>query len=260
MSTPITVRESALELIAKRGWPLPPSEMPLDVYIETLDATEKLITETDEPVENFLSEIQMRWLAETLVGSWHPVKENGEPRDFLVATDVGLYRGPKINPLAPDVMLSLDVGRPQEPQKLYRSYFIWMFGKAPELVIEIVSNDQGNEDTGKMEYYALAGVLYYVIHDPFQILSREPLRIFKLSGKTYERYDGAYLPEVGLGLKLCEGERGHVTSKYWLRWCDEQGQFIPDGGEQAERANQEAAHAAKLAAKLRELGIDPEQL
>jgi hypothetical protein len=73
-----------------------------------------------------------------------------------------------------------------------------------------------------------------------------------------------------LGLKLWDGvfEEREDT---WLRRCDAQGNVILTGEErarmEAERANYEAAaqreaedRAAHLAAKLSELGVDPDQL
>ena len=53
-----------------------------------------------------------------------------------------------------------------------RSYFVWEYGKAPDLVVEIVSNRKGNELGDKLLDYALAGVGYYVVFDPFQALGQ----------------------------------------------------------------------------------------
>ena len=48
--------------------------------------------------------------------------------------------------MVPDVMLSLDVSIADDLQeKKNRSYFVWRFGKPPEVVIEIVSNREGEE-------------------------------------------------------------------------------------------------------------------
>ena len=65
-----------------------------------------------------------------------------------------------------------------------------------------------------------------------------------------------------LGLTLWEGqfEGKHDT---WLRWTDEHGVLIPTGKERAEHAEHRAEHAEqraeRLAALLRQAGIDPEQ-
>ena len=79
-------------------------------------------------------------------------------------------------------------------------------------------------------------------------------------------HEGQYVPlaepwleQVGLGLTLWEGTfEGLATT--WLRWCDRKGNLLPTGAEQAAqerlRAEQAEAKAAKLAARLRELGVD----
>ncbi|RLT33965.1 MAG: Uma2 family endonuclease, partial [Chloroflexi bacterium] len=40
----------------------------------------------------------------------------------------------------------------------------------------------------------------------------------------------------------------------WLRWADAEGNLFPTGAERAEQAEE---RSARLAARLRELGIDP---
>jgi hypothetical protein len=51
---------------------------------------------------------------------------------------------------------------------------------------------------------------------------------------------------------------------YWLRWWDEAGQLLPWSCERAEqdrqRAEQERQRAERLAAVLRDRGIDPDSL
>ena len=63
-----------------------------------------------------------------------------------------------------------------------------------------------------------------------------------------------------LGLTWWDGEfEGRQDT--WLRWTDAEGNLIPTGKERAEleRTQKEAVleRAEKLAAKLKELGIDP---
>ena len=53
-------------------------------------------------------------------------------------------------------------------------------------------------------------------------------------------------------------------TRLWLRWCDSQGQVIPTGAEGQEverrRAEVERQRADRLAEKLRELGINPDEV
>jgi len=107
------------------------------------------------------------------------------------------------------------------------------------------------------------------------------------------------LEEVGLGLQLWSGEFEDESTKLWLRWCDVHGQVVPTGAEAKEferqraeqerqraeqehqraeqerqraeqerqraeqehqRAEQSDQLARRLAAQLRSLGIDPDQI
>lgn len=144
-------------------------------------------------------------------------------------------------------------------------------------MIGVVSNKVGGEATEKKIKYARMRVGYYVIFDPDLQIGDELLTIYRLDGLSYRRHDSTWLPGINLGLKLWEGEYegAHDT---WLRWADENGDLIPTGKELAEkeraekekeraekekeRAEKEAAQqrAEKLAAMLRELGHDPNQV
>ena len=145
-------------------------------------------------------------------------------------------------------------------QKQNQSYFVWMRGKVPDVVIEIVAEQWSSEDAHKMHQYARIAVPYYVIFDPENQLGGGELRAFALQRGRYIPTDSSWFPEVGLGLKqwpgVFEGWQNH-----WLRWCGQDGQVIPTGGERAEtehqRAETEHQRAERLLALLREHGIEP---
>ncbi|MBE9113247.1 hypothetical protein IQ273_28115 [Nodosilinea sp. LEGE 07298] len=59
-----------------------------------------------------------------------------------------------------------------------------------------------------------------------------------------------------MGLTLGDGEFEGMRMT-WLRWCDREGNLLPTG---AERAAQAETKAARLAARLQELGVDPEEV
>lgn len=159
-------------------------------------------------------------------------------------------------------MLSLDVKLISDRRaKAFRAYFVWEYKKVPEVVVEVVSNREGGEDSDKLEIYAQIGVRYYAIYDPEYHLSEEALRTYRLQGTSYVRMnEPIWFPEVGLGLGLWEGQIEDMPS-VWLRWVDAQGVPIPTAEERvdAEAARAEAAveRARKLAEKLRQLGIEP---
>src|SRR5262249_47570478 len=145
-------------------------------------------------------------------------------------------------------------------RKENRSYFSWLMGKAPDVVIEFVSDRRGGEDSLKMVQYARAGVAYYVICDPENRLHGGDLRAFELQGRTYRPIPASWFPDVRLGLFFWTGIYENRTWR-WLRWCDQQGRLVPTGHERAEQAererDQERQARERLEAKLRSLGIDP---
>ena len=271
-------------------------------FYELAALVSHLTTEDDEPVDNLFSEKQQRLLTEPLYSSWTPpVTDDETPvRPFLAAANVGIFPTVHQPPLVPDMFLSLDVSVPDNWfDKEKRSYFFWEFGKVPEIVVEIVSNRKGNEDSGKLRGYARIRVPYYVIYDPTRSLSPEVLRVFELGNGHYQRCADNHLTETGLTAVLWQG-RFEAKEGTWLRWADAiTGVIIPTGAERAQqeatradqetiraeqeaaranqdtaradqetlRAEQEAARAeqatakaARLAAKLRKMGLDPELL
>lgn len=220
-----------------------------------------VITEDDEPVDNIFSEKQQRLLTETLYTSWRKLVE--PVTDFVALANVGLFYSVGETAIVPDVMVSLDVQLPEELwEKKHRSYFLWEYGKPPEIVIEIVSNRKGRELTDKKALYARLGIAYYVVFDPFKHLGSRLLHIFERRGTEYVSRRKSWLPFLGLGLELWEGTyEGHDAT--WLRWSDEDDNLLMTGEEAAEqarqRAEQERQRAERLAAQLRALGIEPEE-
>jgi Uma2 family endonuclease len=128
---------------------------------------------------------------------------SGEPRPFLAAANVGLFPSIQAPPLVPDVFLSLDVRVHQNwYDKNHRTYFFWEFGKAPEVVIEIVSSRKSNEKSRKLHDYARIGVSYYAIYDPTRQPGRRLLQVYELRGRKYHPRADYKLPDVGLSLTL----------------------------------------------------------
>ena len=209
---------------------------------------EHLVTEDDTPVDGIFSEKQMRLLTEPLYSSWTcPFGQHS----FVAMANVGLFFDVHRQPLVPDVLLSANVVRPAEfRSKQHRSYFTWLYGKSPDVVIEVVSNREGDEDTKKLELYAEIAVRNYAIFDPDQLLSPELLRVYRLVDGEYRRMEEPiWFPRLQLGLRLWQGAYEDWDDTTWLRWVDAEGTPIPTG---LERAKQ-------LAEQLRQLGIEPPQ-
>ena len=129
------------------------AHLPTDTSFDITAAVNALVTEDDEPVDNVFSEKQQRLLTEPLYSSWTPPPEEeqpGHPRPFWAAAHVGIFPSLHQPPLVPDVFVSLDVAVADNMfEQRHRSYFFWEFGKAPEVVIEIVSNRKSGELSNK---------------------------------------------------------------------------------------------------------------
>ncbi|APB33736.1 Uncharacterized protein conserved in cyanobacteria [Gloeomargarita lithophora Alchichica-D10] len=182
----------------------------------------------------------------------------------------------------PDVFVVLDV-----PKKERKSWVVWEEGKAPDIVIELLSESTMDLDKGikKQIYQNQMRVSEYYWYDPF---NPEDWAGFVLNHREYQpipvNCDG-YLasPCTGLVLRQWPGDYRGVNTT-WLRWANPDGQVLPTTQELAQHAEQEAqqahqranlaeqsariAHqradlaeqrAAQLAQKLQELGIDPDQ-
>lgn len=253
-----------------------------------------LVIEDDTPVDNFQSEEQQRLLVEPLYSS------KVLPAPFLAAANVGLFYKLKGEPIVPDVLLSLGVQRSDDfSQRQNRSYFVWEFGKVPEVCIEIVSNQEGNElvlskksrsigkTTVKKSIYAQIGVRYYAVFDPLQQIQGKDemdgalLRVWSISPDGYTELtppqgisaigQSVWLNAPGVGLTLWEGQFEEEVTRLWLRWCDQDGQVIPTGAEgreierqradaERQRADAERQRADRLAERLREIGINPDEI
>ncbi len=217
-------------------------------------------------MDNIYSEKQQRFLADSLYNSWKPADT------FVAMSHVGLFfYAVKKPPFVPDLLVSLGVKLPKDLfPKENCSYFIWEYGKAPEAVIEVVSNKEGGEDSIKLKGYAQIGIPHYVILDPDRRLDSRILRVYRLNGRAYElQADGAtFLESLGLGVTLWTGTYEGVEET-WLRWTNASGELLNTGAENTELATQRAElaenraetaeqRAERLVAQLRKLGVNPE--
>ncbi|MFO0604728.1 MAG: Uma2 family endonuclease [Polyangiales bacterium] len=224
-----------------------------------------VVTEDDTPVDNFFSEKQQRCLTDPIYTSWEgpPPEEDGLPRPFVAAANVGVFATPTDPPVVPDVLLSVDVSFADDVlAKEDRTYFVWKFGKSPDLVIEIVSNREGEELGKKKLKYRRHHIPYYVVWDPAGYLGDPALHVFELRGDLYVKRSDATFPSLGLGLVLWDGAfEGYVSR--WLRWVDAKGELLATGAERAvqehARAEQERARAVQEHARAEQERARAEQ-
>lgn len=224
-----------------------------DYYVP--DANE-LITENDI-LDNFATSKYKRLLVSSLYSSL-------QNQTFLAEANVGIYYTDLQPAIVPDLFLSLDVQAPENWwEKQNRCYMVWRFGKTPEVVIEIVSNKEGDELGKKLQIYEHMRASYYIVYDPNRQLGEKVLRVYELRGRRYFETSESWLEQVGLGVTLWEGEfEGRQDS--WLRWCYQDGNVLLTGNERAEQERQRAEQAEQraqlLAERLRAMGINPDTM
>jgi Uma2 family endonuclease len=197
-----------------------------------------LVTEDHKPVNRIFLEKLYRLLTRPLYASW---PGPGAGRPFLVLVNVGWFYQRKTPAVVPDCLLSLGVTCPEDLQvKEGHFYYQWDMGKQPDVVIEVVSDRSGGEESHKKDLYARLGVPHYAVFDPKHLLSPDPLRSYELVGGNYRLADPGPWSNVGLGLRLWQGKfEGHEDA--WLRWCDANGEIIPTGEERARQAEERIA-------------------
>ncbi|MFP4436288.1 MAG: Uma2 family endonuclease [Chloroflexaceae bacterium] len=216
--------------------PVETSPEELIIPPEVQSWVDDLVTEDDTPVDNIFSAKQQRLLVEPLYSSW---AGGAEQRAFIADANVGLFVTRDQPPLVPDGFLSLGVTLPTNIWlKQHRSYFFWLYGKPPEVVIEVVSNRKGGELDKKLREYAQMRIFYYVVFDPEEQLRAGRLRLFILQSAEYREIAVPRFPEVELGLTLWQGEYEKFEA-VWLRWCDMDGNLIPTGDERARQVEQQ---------------------
>jgi hypothetical protein len=240
----------------------------LEEYADLIPNLDELVTEDGKPVDNVYVEKLYKLLTDPLYVSWRPPGAANRP--FVAMSNVGWFFDSRQPPLVPNVMVSLDVAAVDPGTREGRSYFSWLRGKPPDLVIEVVSDQRADEWGAKMQRYALNRLLYYVIHDPFGVYDEGVLRAFALRVQdgSYEPIDHRWIEYLGLGLTMWEGTYQGIN-RSWLRWCDRDGKVLPTGEERAaaerqraDAAEERADHAAdlirRLQAQLRGAGIEPQ--
>ena len=240
-----------------------------------------LVTEDDTPVDNWGSEKQQRLAAKTLFTSYK--RDN----PFVVGVDIGIFTSPDRPAIVPDMLMALDSKLPQDWwAKHNRSYFVWKFGKSPELVIEIVSNKEGGELEHKLDKYANMGIWYYVVFDPQLLIADEQLQVYELRPGHFALRDDNLLYWLDLGVVTWEGTYEGVRATYF-RFTDIDGNLLLNDEEmvraqktqvqlaeakievertrtraetEKQRADAAMDRAALLAERLRQLGIDPDSI
>ena len=163
---------------------------------------------------------------------------------------------------APDVMVIFDV----EPGGR-DNYKIWEEGQVPSVIFEMTSKGTEDQDKSfKKTLYESLGVKEYWLFDPKGEWISQQLQGYRLRGETYEPITDSRSEPLQLRLaiegKLIGFYREDTGEKLLLP--DELAQALQQETQARQQAEEQAElqrqRAEKLAAKLRELGIDPDSL
>jgi Uma2 family endonuclease len=230
-----------------------------------LPSSEELPDADDTPVDNELQDLIPSLLKMILARIWQ------QRLDWFFGVDMGIYYDPDEPAIVPDGFLSLGVERIVH-EELRLSYVLWEEANiVPQFVLEVVSQKYRGEYSRKKQLYADMGVLYYVVYASCR-RRKPPLEVYHLVDGAYQMLAGhpIWLPEIGLGIGRERGVHQGIERE-WLYWYDAQGQRYLSPDEQleqtaeqleqtAERLDQVQQRADRLAAKLRELNIDPDTI
>ncbi len=207
---------------------------------------------------------------------------------YAIGQDCGIYwretDPPEKGAEAPDWFYIPNVP-PLVNGEIRRSYVLWREFMAPMIALEFASGS-GEEERdatslsvaaegkttkpGKFWVYEqIIRIPYYGIYE----IKKGKLEVYHLRDFSYQKLEqnqrGHYsIPPLGVELGLWQGTYQNQT-QLWLRWWDSEGNLLLIGEERAElerqraeqerqRAEQAEQKAARLAARLRALGFDPE--
>jgi Uma2 family endonuclease len=220
----------------------------------------------DDPVENIQQPTPAAALTDALGAA-----DRIQPT-MLIGSNFGLVAtvNKKIVVKAPDWFYVPQV-HPIAEGTIRRSYTPNLEGAPVAIVMEFLSEEDNGELSlratppyGKLHFYEqILQVPTYVIYDPYEpSLEVRCLQNGRYVTQTPDSEGRFHIPALDLWLGIWSGERlGQITN--WLRWWDNAGNLLLWSAEQTEqerqRANQEHQRAEALAAKLRSLGVDPEQ-
>ncbi len=263
-----------------------------DAAVQFTDLSEALLpdhTQLPESDGTFVKNFQEHPQSMLLTSAIQPLLDQRHPDGhYAIGQDCGIYWR-LAEPLekgaeAPDWFYVPGVP-PLLNGKIRRSYVMWKEHIPPLIAMEFASgngseerdrtplrrtdsSNNGGEVTRPGKFWVYETVIqipYYAIYE----ISSARLEVYHLENTAYRKLEpnahGRYeINSLGVELGVWEGQYVLPEEQSWLRWWDRHGQILPSSEERAERetlrAEQESLRADRLAQKLRELGIDPDEI
>lgn len=217
-------------------------------------------TQLPESDGTFVKNLQEHPQSILLTDSIEPILQKIHPDgQYCIGQDSGIYwrmtEPPERGAEAPDWFYVPNVP-PTLNGLVRRSYVLWQEYVAPLIVLEFVSGNGAEERdktpiTGKFWVYEQAiRVPFYGIYE----VKKASVEMYQLLQGHYELLPanerGHYpLEAMGVELGIWQGRYQNLELP-WLRWWDSQGNLLLTGWERSQL----------LAAKLRQLGVNPDEL
>lgn len=233
-----------------------------------------LIFDDGEPLESNRHRIAMNVLIRSLQQAW------SDRNDFYTGGNMFIYfsstQARNRDFRGPDFFVVLDVDGTKERQ----GWVVWEEeGRYPDVIVELMSSSTAQEDTGRKKeiYERTFKTRDYFVYHPFIPDSFQGWRLD--ANQHYEQLlpneqGWLWCERLGFWLGTWQGTIDRETA-VWLRFYDNSGKLVllPEEAaqQQAEAAQQQAQvaqqqaeaerqRAERLAARLRELGEDPNSL
>jgi len=225
--------------------------------LQRLPTQDELPCDDGVPMESGRHRLQMELLVNSL-DLW--LEQQG---DGYVSGNMFVYFSDKqvLNQdfRGPDVFVVRGVSRVER-----KSWVVWEEGKNPDIVIELLSESTAAVDKGEKKtiYQNKLQVEEYYWFDPF---NSEDFVGWRLEQGVYQKKaldakNRLISQQLGLALVRWEGVFNHVKA-VWLRWATLDDELLPTPQEYERREKEQAQQRAeRLAAKLRALGINPDEL
>jgi Uma2 family endonuclease len=245
--TPESTQTSSREVTDNLDWqpPMPPTD---------------LIFDDGEPLESSRHRVVMNLLIRSLKHHW------AQRNNFFVGGNMFVYYSSKQvknrDFRGPDFLVVLNVE--SDPTRL--GWVVWEEnGRYPDVIIELLSDSTEAEDLGakKRLYEQVFKTKDYFVFHPFKENSLQGWHLDSDRGyQPIEENSQGWLWCESLGLWVGNWQ-GMVEddNAVWPRFYDEAGNVVllPEEAER-QRADTQQQRADRLAAKLRELGEDPDAL
>ena len=238
-------------------------------------------TELPDSDGTFVKNFQEHPQSILLTDSIRPILQQLHPdNQYAIGQDCGIYwritEPPERGAEAPDWFYVPNVP-PMLNDQFRRSYVLWQEYVAPLIVLEFVSGDGSEERdntpiTGKFWVYEQAiRVPFYGIYE----VKKASVEVSHLVDGRYElmkanERDRYPISAMGVELGIWQGQYGNMEAP-WLRWWDAQGNLLLSSDEQSlllssqlkeeqQRGEQERQRAERLAERLRQLGVNPDEV